>query len=234
MSLLTVVKDVCAVVGVTIPQAVLSNITANRTMQEMLALANEMANRIAYNNRDWTKLILTNVFTGDGVTTSFPLPANYKRMLLTSNVWRSTSALQPMTFISDPDEWMQRRAQNWSTPWGEWIILGGNMLVWPAMGTGVTASFAYLDGNCINLSSGGAGPAFAADTDNFRLNERMLRLGMIWQWKANKGSPYAEDMATFNDALGYEQAHDKPSPIIIGRRPMSAGVRVAYPWPVPS
>ena len=83
---------------------------------------------------------------------------------------------------------------------------------------GATASFAYLDGNCINLSSGGAGQAFAADTDNFRLNERVLRLGMVWQWKANKGSPYAEDMATYNDALEYEQGHDKPSPILVGRR----------------
>ena len=43
MTLLSVVKDVCAVVGVTVPQSVFSNITGNRTMQEMLALANEMA-----------------------------------------------------------------------------------------------------------------------------------------------------------------------------------------------
>ena len=30
-------------------------------------------------------------YTGDGVTTAFDLPANYKRMLLTSNVWRRQS-----------------------------------------------------------------------------------------------------------------------------------------------
>jgi hypothetical protein len=234
MSLLSMVQNTCAVVGVVSPQAVFANITANRTMQEMVALANEMANRIAYNNRDWQKLILTNVFTGDGVKTSFPMPANYKRMLLNSNVWSSANTLQPMTFISDADEWMQRRASNWSSPVGEWIILGGQMLFWPALGPGATASFAYIDSNCINLASGGAGPAFAADTDNFRLNERVLRLGMVWQWKANKGSPYAEDMATYSDALNYEQGHDKPSPILVGRRAMPAGVRVAYPWPVPS
>ena len=153
MSLLTVVQNTCAVVGVTSPQAVVANITANRTMQEMLALANEMAQRIAYDSRDWQKLILTNVFTGDGVTTSFPMPANYKRMLLNSNVWSSANTLQPMTFISDADEWMQRRASNWSSPVGEWTILGGKMLFWPALGVGATASFAYLDGNCINLTA---------------------------------------------------------------------------------
>jgi hypothetical protein len=38
-----------------VPTVVFSNITANRTMQEMLALANEMAQRIAYDTRDWTR-----------------------------------------------------------------------------------------------------------------------------------------------------------------------------------
>ena len=35
---------------------VFSGITGNRTMQEMVSLANEMAQRIAYDNRDWTRL----------------------------------------------------------------------------------------------------------------------------------------------------------------------------------
>ena len=51
MTLLSVVRDVCAAVGVTLPQSVFSNITGNRTMQEMLSTANEMAQRIAYDQR---------------------------------------------------------------------------------------------------------------------------------------------------------------------------------------
>ena len=57
MTLLSVVKDVCAAVGVTDADSPsFTNITGNRTMQEMLALANEMAQRIAYDTRDWTQL----------------------------------------------------------------------------------------------------------------------------------------------------------------------------------
>ena len=52
MTLLTVVKDVCSVVGVVQPSSVFTNITGTRTMQEMLSLANEMAQRIAYDTRD--------------------------------------------------------------------------------------------------------------------------------------------------------------------------------------
>ena len=91
-------------------RAVFSNITGNRTMQEMLALANETAQRIAYDNRDWTMLKTTVTYVGDGVTASYNLPANYKRMLLTSNVWRSSSTQTPMPFVPDLDEWLNRRA----------------------------------------------------------------------------------------------------------------------------
>ena len=234
MTLLSVVKDVCSVVGVSQPASVFQNIGGTRTMQEMLSLATEMSQRIAYDTRDWTRLKKVNVFPGDGVKTAFDLPANYKRMLLTGNVWLSTTALQPMIFIPDTDEWMQRRALNRLSAWGEWTIIGGQMLIWPAMGTGTTASFAYIDKNCVTLKSGGYGDAYVDDGDAFILDERLLKLGMIWQWKAQKGTAYAEDMGTYGDALQTAMGKDSPAPIIIDRGPASKTVNVAYPWPVPT
>jgi hypothetical protein len=236
MTILTVVRDVCSVVSVTLPSSIFSGITENRTMQEMLALANEMAQRIAYDTRDWSMLKKTQVFTGDGVKTAFDLPANFKRMLLTTNVWRSTSALQPMMFVPDTDQWLQRRALNRFSAWGEWTIVGGQMLIHPVMAVGETATFAYLDKNAVALFSGGLGDGFQADGDAYVLDERVLKLGMIWQWKAQKGSPYAEDVGTYGDALTNAMGHDSPAPIIIGRTPISQGttVGIAYPWPVPT
>jgi len=235
MTLLSVVKDVCATVGVALPQSVFSNLTGNRTMQEMLSLANEMAQRIAYDSRDWTKLRTLATLSGDGVTTAFNLPANFKRMLLTSNVWRSTSTQTPMRFIPDTEEWMHRRASNASdNAWGEWTIMGGQIHIWPVMTVSVMAYFSYLDKNCIDLASGGRGDQFMSDTDSFTLDERVLKLAMIWQWKAQKGSPYAEDMGTYGDALTMAMGHDSPAPIILGRQPISASARVAYPWALPT
>jgi len=266
MTILTVVKDVCAAVGVALPGSVFASLNANRTMQEMLALANEMAQRIAYDTRDWQMLMKSVTFTGDGHwvpplpppvgvtsvwtgTSEFTLPADYRRMLLNSNVRRSTDANQPMRFISDYDEWLWRRAQAVDDGRGEWIIVGGRMIIWPVMAgfipavpaappvpatpavPAVTATFPYLERNCITLASGGYGDRFMADGDLFRLDERILKLGMIWQWKALKGSPYAEDMGTYSDAIATAMGKDKPSPIIIGRLPSSHGVRVSGPWP---
>jgi len=239
MSLLSVVKDVCAVVGVTIPTSVFASITGNRTMQEMLALANEMAQRIAYDTREFRQMKTQMTFTGDGVTTAYNLPANYLRMLLTGNVWRSTSALQPMQFIPEIDRWNQRRILNLSDAWGEWTLLGNQILFDAPMAAAVgstpavTARFPYLDRNCVVLNAGGMGATFVNDADSFRLDERLLKLGMIWQWKANKGSPYAEDMGTYSDALQMALGADKPAPIIIDRVPSSATIptSIAMVWP---
>ena len=288
MTILAVVKDVCAAVGVQVPASVFASITANRTMQEMLAVANEMAQRIAYDTRDWTLFKTVQTFTGNGTQTDFPLPANYKRMLLTANVWRSTDTQTPMVFVPDADEWIQRRMSNaGDISRGEWTMLGGNMVIWPAMdgsipawvgttasggttayGVGAlvhdpldwslwtskeahassgsnfaaeraanptwwastphsTATFVYLDKNCVVLASGGFGDRFMADGDSFRLDERLLKLGMTYQWKAHKGSPYSEDMGTYSDAMQIALRFDNPSPILIDRLPASRWTRDA-------
>jgi hypothetical protein len=244
MTILSVVKDVCAAVGVLQPQSVFANITGNRTMQEMVSLANEMAQRIAYDTRDWTKLKKTvklnagmgNVLDPDDIMTVgcdvFNLPANYKRMLLTSNVWRSTSTQTPMRFVPDTETWLHRRADNASDgAEGEWTLRGGQILIYPALTVGQIAYFAYLEKNCVALNSGGLGDSFMNDLDTFALDERVLKLGMIWQWKAQKGSSYAEDLGTYGDALTNSMGHDSPAPIIIDRKPVSASI--AYPWQMP-
>jgi hypothetical protein len=276
MTILQVVKDVCAVVGVSQPNSIFAGLNSNRTMFEMLGNANEMAQRIAYNTREWQALKSIVIFNGDGVTKAFDLPADYKRMLLRTDVWRSTSALQPMTFFPDLNEWMQRRARSYQTPWGEWTIFGNQMHIEPVMGAGtptwvnnnhyavgatvvdvadnsfwqnsvahtsaatgtfaadraahpnywspspITATFSYLNRNCINLASGGRGDSFMGDGDSFVLDERLLKLGMIFNWKQQKGSPYAEDMGTYSDALQVEIGADSPSPIIFGNPPASS------------
>jgi hypothetical protein len=296
MTLLTVVKDVCAFVGVHEPTTLFGNVTDPRTQLELLAVANEMAQRIAGEGREWRALKTRATFAGDGITEAFPLPDNYKRMLLTSQVWRSTSAIQPMLFISDSDEWVQRRLRGYNHAFGEWMLQGDAIHIWPIMAahtssswqngrtynvgdlavdsttgavppyvwqaavqhtaaaTGtftddrtanptfwvlptqaldaITATFNYMDKNCIKLASGGRGDTFMGDTDNFVLDERLLKLGMIWQWKALKGSPYAEDMATFMDALTRAGGADKPSPILIGRLPV-LNTAVTYPYATP-
>ena len=235
MTLLTVVRDVCADVGVLLPTSVFSGITNNRTMQEMLALANEVAQQIAYDSgRDWQKLQAIATIPGDGTATAFDLPANFKRLLLTSEVWNSANTGTPMLSVADINEWIVRRNANRANGYGEWILLGGQILIQPAMGVDTTATFAYMHKNCVTPEGGGANDTFLSDNDSFALDERLFKLGMIWRWKAKKGAPYAEDLGTYTDALAMLMGADKPAPTMIGHLPISANTRVSYPWPVPS
>jgi hypothetical protein len=248
MSLLSVVNDVCRVVGVHEMTSVINNTRDPRTAAEMLSLANEMAQRIAYDTREWQALKATKTFVGDGVlnpvthviegSLSFPLPTDFKRMLLTANVWRSTSLVQPMRFVPDLDEYNLHRARGYFGPWGEWTIVINAMWIQPTMAAAtataaaVTATFAYLQKNCVQLNSvSSVGDHFTNDGDTFLLDERLLKLGMIWQWKAQKGSPYAEDMASYETALARAAGADSPAPIIVDRLPISQYARVAFPWP---
>jgi hypothetical protein len=213
--------------------------TQPRTQAELLALANEMAQRIAYDVREWSAMKAVALFTGPGVVdpppavgvSRFAMPSNYQRMLLTSQVYPSWSTRLPLCFVSDTDEWLFRRLNGEVDSWGEWTLIGNDMLIYPVVETGKAVTFAYLDKNCIELRApngtlNGYGDLFTADTDTFRLPERLLKLGMLWQWKANKGSPYAEDMGTYSDALVMLAGSNTPAPIIIGhgqRRLVNAG-----------
>ena len=215
MSVLSVVKDVCLAIGVNPPVSMFGASIQPRTQAELLSLANDMAQRIAYDVREWRQLKAIAVLNGDGVADRLPLPANFKRMLLMAQVYPSWAVRQPLRFIADTDEWLVRRLNSDQHAWGEWTLIGDDMLIHPIVPLGSAVTFAYLDKNCIRLQSGGYSDVFTNDADEFRISERLLKLGMIWQWKANKGSPYAEDMGTYSDALAMIAGADSPAPIIV-------------------
>jgi hypothetical protein len=215
MSLLSVVKDVCMANGLSPPASMFGTSTQPRTQAELLSLANEMAQRIAYDVREWRALKSIQTIAGDGVSDRYALPADFKRMLLTAQVYPSASTNTALKFVPDANEWLLRRINNWQDGWGEWTIIGDDMLIFPILQSGQSVTFAYLNKNCIRLAGGGYGDQFTNDGDVFRIDERLLKLGMVWQWKANKGSPYVEDMGTYSDALVNIAGADTPAPIIV-------------------
>ena len=236
MSLLSVVQDVCEVVGVERLTTIFGSLNAQRTQQEMLACANEMAQQMARDTRDWSTLTGTATLIGDGVATDFAMPDDFWRMLLNGNVWSSLSALVPLRFIGSYDEWLRRSATAYWDSRGSYIILGDRMHIQPTLGAGMTATFGYISNLCIKNTAGARLDRFMADDDSYVLDERLLKLNMIWKWKSNKGSPYAEDMGTFFDAFAMKAGHDQPAPVLIGGVPISSTVNatIAYPWPLPT
>jgi hypothetical protein len=228
MSILSVIKQVCPVIGLTVPDTVFSS--TDREHVELQALANEMAQRIAFDTRDWTRLKVLATLTGDGIATGFNLPADYKRMLKKARIWPSATPYSPLTHYPDSDTWLAMTIQNVQTLTGSWTMIGEQVLIRPALPNLATASFFYISNLIIKDKDGVAKAEFAADDDVFRLDERVLKLGMIWQWKANKGQAYAEDMVNYEDALAVSSGADKGSNILtVGSPRISGDTDVAFP-----
>lgn len=226
MTLLSVAQNVAKVIALEVPDVVASS--TDREVVELLALANEMAQRITAGH-DWQKLCTVHTLTGDGSTTAFDLPANYDRMLVKAQVWSSSleTALSP---ISDLDRWLELDVQDFDFVVNAWAIYGGQMHIKPALATGVTAQFFYVTNECIQSSSATKKIEFTADDDEFRIDDRLLKLAMIWQWRANKGLPYAEDMVNYESHLSRLVVRDRGSKMIrLGAVRMPRDTRTAYP-----
>jgi len=202
--------------------------SADRLMLELADLANETAQAIA-KEYDWRRLLTLQSVAGDGVETSFALPADYDRMPATGRVMSSRfgAGLAP---ARDLDQWLDFGLRPFVGVTGRWIILGGRFQVIPALADGETAQFYYVSNKIVIDNANVTKSAFTADGDSFLLPERLLVLGLIWQWRSQKRLEYAEDMSNYQIALAQEIKADKGSRMLyVGQPRISDDFDVAHP-----
>lgn len=228
MTILSVCKLVASVIGLKVPTAVMAS--TEREHVELAALANEMAERIAFDlSYDWTSLKRVATITGDGVAEGFDLPGDYKRMLKKARLWPSSSPYASLTHYPDSDQWLGMEVQNFHLLVGAWTLIGAQLFVKPVMSAGNTVKFFYIHNQIVKSNAGVPQTAFLADEDVYVLPERLLKLGMIWQWKANKGQQYSEDLSNYEDALSSVIGGDKGSNIITVGRQRYPSAEMAFP-----
>lgn len=229
MTILTVLQQAATKIGMEVPTAVMAS-TA-REHVELKNLANEMATRIA-KSYDWQKFATLATYTGNGVIEDFNLPTDYDRMPKKARVWASTIQ-DPLMQVADLDTWLGIQVQNVNVVFGAWIIYGGQIHIRAPLANLATAKHWYQSNLIVTLGGGGTGTAFVADTDIFRLDERLLRLGIIWEWKAQKGRPYAEDLATYEEAKSKLTTDDKGArQLLVKGRRKPYGAEFAFPYSV--
>lgn len=172
---------------------------------EMRDLANDVAVEIA-ESAEWR--ILTKVAEMSGPAMNHPVPDDYERMLTAQGVQDKTTWFWGYYPFASVSEYMM--AVNGNLPLispGGWILLGGEFKFYP-MPTG-PATFPYISKNIIRGPDNALKPAFTDDQDKFLISDRLLTLGLIWRWKAQKGLDYSEDMAVYQEALAHDQTKDK-------------------------
>ena len=230
MTVLRVIQDAALKLGFAVPSVVFSETT--RTAVELQEAVNEAAQGVV-DDYDWQALKKFGSVTGDGSATDFALPADFARMLKKGQIYPSDEPTQPVALLTDADQWLQLDVQAIQTVTRRAIIMENRLHVKPALPNLVTAQFAYIK-NLIVLAAGDTAPtktAFTADADSFALDERVLKLSLIWRWKAAKGRPYAEDRLAYDGVIDSKAGTDKGARVLrVGKPRHSADARIAYPW----
>lgn len=227
MTVLSTIQAVSKVIGLDVPSSVYGSTV--REHVELAELANDMAAEIidAY---DWQLFKKLATITGDGSTESHSLPSDYRRMLKKAQVW-SSSLETPLTPISDTDAWLGLDVQSFDFVVNAWTIYQNQIHIKPALANTVTAKYFYISSHyALDTDGTTTQAAFDADTDSFRLNERLLKLGMICQWRKNKGLPYEEDEEKYEALKERLISPDKGSRLLrIGKIRFPKDVTTAYP-----
>lgn len=207
--------------------------STNQLEVEIAELATDVAIDIM-KSHDWRALTKIHTITGDGSATAFPLPEDYDRMVQGQSVADANNWLWGYTGVADLNDWITITTSGFAsiTP-GWWIILDGQFQFSPAPTSGADARFPYISKN---IATQGTMPiaAFSQDSDEFKLEDRLLTLGLIWRWRAQKRMEFAEDLQTYEIALSQAQSRDRGARVIrSGNRTVAPlASNLAWPWPL--
>ena len=229
MTIGAVFAEVAPVIGIAVPESVYGSTDENHVA--LAALANEMAQRIAQAH-DWQVLRRLQTYTGNGDDDAWPLPSDYDRMPVDQDIWSSTINA-PMSQVNSANTWLGDLVRDDVGVSDRWHIVGDELVFNPVLEDGETAQFYFISNLIVADADSVTKAAFTVDTDSFRINERLLKLGIIWQWRAYKGVPYAEDMQNYEFALAQRIGRERGArKFAVGRYRYPRGVRVAYPRPL--
>ena len=185
--------------------------STDRIALDMADLANEVAADIV-DSHDWRSLTKIATVTGTSAL-GYPLPADYSRMTLGADVDDASTWFWGYEPFQSVNDWMRfQSGTNGIISPGGWIIIGGELQFYPAP-NGV-AQYPYISKAWARDNVGGPKTSFTLDNDTFVLDERLLTLGLIWQYRSQKGYDYSEAMATYETALARAQTRDKGSIIL--------------------
>jgi hypothetical protein len=215
MSVLTVVQAVSMAVGIARPLQVFGS--TKRELVEMQAILNEAAS-VILQAFDWQSLKKQHVIAGDGATTAFDLPDDYRRMLKKGSIWSSRYRWQAQQIV-DLDTWMELAELTTPVVDGIWTIYGDQLHFLPTLGTTETIKFFYISNLIVKnaAETGGFKDQFDADADTFVLNERLLKLAAIYLWKQANGQDFAAELADYEQAMGQYMIEDKGAqPVVSG------------------
>jgi len=220
MSLLTIVQNAAAMIGIPQPNIVINNSDGN--VVQLLALSNMEGIELA-RKRPWqelAKIVTTTTINAQdqGLVTDV-LGADYDRMV-SGTPW-DLSLIRELIGPMSPTEWAAAQAWSAAGPYFGFRIIESHLNIFPIPPAGENIYWEYTSKNwCSNADGSVWQYQWSADTDVGLLDETMMTYGLVVRFKAAKGIDYTEDLIRYQDCLGERESSDGGNPKIIsmGRR----------------
>lgn len=197
MTLLSTINQVQDSIGLPRSSTVISS--TDQTVRTLLAFANEEGNALARRG-SWNKLVKEATFVTVNGTASYALStiAPDFRHLLNDTSWNRDSRRSMGGPLSSQD-WQAQQAWVAASPFQQFRIRGGDILITPTPTTAENIYFEYVSNSWCKSSGGTDQTAWAADTDVGILDEYLMGLGIKFRWLKSKGFPaYVEAEQMYN------------------------------------
>lgn len=165
-------------------------------------MANEEGEDLASRSSKWSYLLKEATFTQAAAALQGTIQGGIVAdsdfdYYLNGTMWNRTTDL-PIIGPLTPQEWQARQAFPIAGPGQQFKIEQGKLYFSPNGANATdTIAFHYRTKAWCESSGGTGQTEWLADTDVGRLDEGLMRLGLIWRWKKQKGLEYAEDFNTY-------------------------------------
>ena len=230
MSLLSMIGAVANTLGQPAPAVVAASTDA--MVLEWLAMAQTSGRAlvIAY---PWQELISEVTFTSasaynQGTIQGTLVTAGDFDRMIDNTLWNRTAVLRATGPITET-EWQQDMAFSAAAPFPKYKINKAQLFIGPSIPNSTdTWAFSYISQNFCQGASGTAQNAWAADSDTGILSESLMKLDIVWRWKASKSLEYADDLANFEDEFSSRTGQTTG-----GRSLYVGGANVIFPINVP-
>jgi len=223
MSLLTVANDVADIIGIERQVAIAAGTGGDA--RQLFRLCKQELSELA-RRTSWQRLTKENTFTSAATPgQGGAIPSDF--LFLVNETMFNYSENHEVFGPVGPREWQLLQA-NESAGVGvqEVFRIRGNLLyLYPTPPAGDSYAYEYVTTYKVTDSTGDVEKVtYALDTDIAKLDEELVRLGVVWRWKNLKGLDYAEDFRMYEMQVANSIARDggKRTISMDGMRPPGA------------
>ena len=227
MTILNMIQRLTRGTGIPTPTSIVGN--TDRQVIQLLEIANEEGEELAARG-NWSAMRFEATFTqkaaaDQGLLNSALVTAGDFDYIFNDTMWNRNTSLPILGSLNSID-WQTLQAFPVTGPYQQYKIENGRIFFDP-VGPNATDTIAFHYKSLFwSETSGGTGQAtWVNDDDVGRLDETIMRLGVRWRWRKEKGLEYAEDFKTYERRVLNALNRDGGAP----RLALNGGIRHRLP-----